>query len=242
MQIELRTLGTIDLRTPDGLAARSVLVQPKQLGVLVYLTLAVPEGFVRRDTLTGLFWPDLDQQHARTVLRKTVFHLRHALGGETVIGRGEEELALAPQAVWCDVLALRELLAAGRPAEALALYRGDLLAGFYLPETPAFEHWLDGERQSVRRLAASAAWRAAEAEEAAGNTPPPSSTAAAPSPWRPTTRTRRASCSRCSTVPATRPARSGSTKSTGAGSRRSSSCSRRRRRERSSSASARARR
>jgi TolB-like protein/DNA-binding SARP family transcriptional activator len=169
MQTELRTLGTIDLRTPDGVAVQSVLVQPKQLGVLVYLTLAVPEGFVRRDTLTALFWPDLDQQHARTVLRKTVFHLRHALGGATVIGRGEEELALAPHAVWCDVLALRELLAAGRPAEALALYRGDLLTGFYLPETPAFEHWLDGERQSVRRLAASAAWRAAEAEEAAGN-------------------------------------------------------------------------
>ncbi len=169
MQIQLRTLGITDLRTADGLAVQSVVAQPKRLAVLVYLALAVPEGYVRRDTLTGLFWPELDQQHARSALRKTVFHLRQSLGEGTLIGRGEEELALAPGAVWCDVVALNELLGEERPAEALALYRGDLLHGFYLSDTPAFEHWLDGERQRVRRLAAAATWRVAEAEEAAGN-------------------------------------------------------------------------
>src|SRR3990172_5304007 len=120
MQIQLRILGTIDLRTADGPAIQSVVAQPKRLALLVYLTLAVPEGYVRRDTLTGLFWPELDQQHARTALRKTVFHLRQSLGEGTVIGRGEEELALAPGAVWCDVLVLSELLAKDRPADALA--------------------------------------------------------------------------------------------------------------------------
>ncbi len=170
MQFQLHTLGTIHLRTAAGLPIQSLVAQPKRLAVLVYLALATPDGFVRRDTLTGLFWPELDQQHARAALRKTIFHLRQSLGDGTVIGRGEEELALAPGAVWCDVLALKELLAEERPADALALYRGDLLDGFYLPETPAFDQWLDGERRRVRRLAAAAAWRAAGAEEATGHT------------------------------------------------------------------------
>jgi DNA-binding SARP family transcriptional activator len=169
MQIQLRTLGTIDLRTADGLLIQSVVAQPKRLAVLVYLALAAPEGFVRRDTLTGLFWPELDQQHARAALRKTIFHLRQSLGRETVIGRGEEDLALAPGVVWCDALALDELLAEERPAEALALYRGPLLDGFFMPGTPAFESWLAAERQRVRRLAAAAAWRVAEAHESAGD-------------------------------------------------------------------------
>ena len=39
MQIELRTLGTIDLFTDDGLAVQSVVAQPKRLAALVYLAL-----------------------------------------------------------------------------------------------------------------------------------------------------------------------------------------------------------
>ena len=131
----------------------------------------MPGGYVRRDTLTGLFWPELDQQHARAALRKTVFHLRQSLGEGILVGRGEEELALAPAApVWCDAVALNELLAQDRPSDALALCRGDLLDGFYIcPRRPPSSSWLDGERQRVRRLAAAAAWRVAGAEEAAGN-------------------------------------------------------------------------
>ena len=94
--IQLHLFGTLDVAAPDGRDVRPLLAQPKRLALLAYLAARLAGEFVRRDTLLGVFWPDLDQQHARTVLRKTVFHLRHALGGETVIGRGEGALAPSP--------------------------------------------------------------------------------------------------------------------------------------------------
>ncbi len=172
MEFQLRTLGAVDLRTAEGVAVQSLVAQPKRLALLVYLALAAHPGFVRRDVLIGLFWPDLDQQHARTVLRKTIFHIRQSLGSGTVVGRGEDEVALGPGAVWCDVTEMKELLRDERAAEALALYRGDLLEGFFLHDTPGFEQWLEIERADARRRAATAAWKAAGAEEAAGRIEP----------------------------------------------------------------------
>jgi hypothetical protein len=35
----------------------------------------------------------------------------------------------------------------------MALYRGDLLDGFFMSDAPEFEHWLDGERERLRQRA-----------------------------------------------------------------------------------------
>jgi DNA-binding SARP family transcriptional activator len=59
--IRFHTLGVLDLRGPDGLELRSVLQQPKRLGLLAYLAIASPHRFHRRDSLLALFWPELDQ-------------------------------------------------------------------------------------------------------------------------------------------------------------------------------------
>jgi hypothetical protein len=63
---ELRLLGSADLRDRDGRGALSVLAQPKRLALLAWLTRAT--GFHRRDTIIGLFWPELDVEHARAAL------------------------------------------------------------------------------------------------------------------------------------------------------------------------------
>src|SRR5687767_3433596 len=67
---DLVTLGTCDLRHPDGHAVQSVLAQPKRLALLAVLALAHPHGYVRRDALLPLFWPELDEDRARAALRR----------------------------------------------------------------------------------------------------------------------------------------------------------------------------
>jgi DNA-binding SARP family transcriptional activator len=92
--IEFRTLGTLDLRAADGRELHTLLAQPKRIALLAYLCLAQPHGYHRRDTLLGLFWPDSDQEHARASLRKSLHVLRHALGEDAFLARGDEEVAV----------------------------------------------------------------------------------------------------------------------------------------------------
>ena len=100
--LKLQLFGSLDLMDA-GRDVAPVLRRPKTLALLAYLASARPRGFHRRDALLALFWPDLDQAHARNALRQTVHTLRHVLGPEVVTGRGEEELVwIAPSfgATW----------------------------------------------------------------------------------------------------------------------------------------------
>src|SRR5690349_6414495 len=160
--IEMRTLGAVDLRSADGRAVGTILAQPKRLALLAYLAVARPHGFHRRDTLLALFWPELSTEASRAALRKAVHVVRRALGAEAVPGRGDEELALAEGSVWCDVLAFERALEERRWSDALEMYRGDLLDGFYISGAPEFERWVDRERTRCRDRAAEAAWTLAE--------------------------------------------------------------------------------
>lgn len=160
--IELRTLGTLELRTTDGQELRPILQQPKRLALFAYLALAMPRRFHRRDALLVLFWPELDTEHARGSLRRSLHFLRRTLGDNVIVGRGDEEIGIAPDAVWSDVLAFEEASEAGDLATALSLYRGDLLDGFYIAGAPDFERWLDRERARLLARAARGGWTLAE--------------------------------------------------------------------------------
>ena len=163
--VELRVLGTTDLRAGEAAGAESVLAQPKRLALLAYLAIAIPHGMHRRDRLLAMFWPESDQDHARAALRKGIHLLRRALGPAAVLTRGDDEVGLDPEAVWCDAVAFDRAVVAGRLALALELYRGDLLDGFYLRDSVEFERWLDEQRSRIRASAATAAWRLAEQME-----------------------------------------------------------------------------
>jgi len=167
--MRLRLFGPAELVTGGGEELRQVLSQPKRLGLLIYLAIAEPAGFQRRDTLLALFWPELDTESARRALRQSLHFLRSHLGADALQGRGAEEVRLAPGALWCDVVAYREALAAGRLADALELRRGELLPGFHVKEaSPEFDEWLSGERAQLRQSAALAARTLAAAEEGEG--------------------------------------------------------------------------
>lgn len=166
--IHLRVLGSPDLRRADGQEIRYVLVQPKRVALLAYLTVAAPRGFHRRDSLVARFWPELDAERARAALRNAIYQLRQALGPDSLETRGAEEVRLAEAACWCDALEFQEALAGGRLDEAVALYRGDLLSGLHVEGAPDVGHWLDRERERLREAAVRAGWALAERELAAG--------------------------------------------------------------------------
>lgn len=159
----------------DGEAAsdrRSLLSQPRRLALLAYLVLRAPRGAQRRDELLGIFWPESDAAHARGALRNALHSLRLAVGPGVIHSRGSEEIELEPRAIWCDAVEFDRLLDAGETESALALYSGNLLSGFFISDAPDFEHWLDAERDRLRRRAAHAAQILAEAAEAAGELAP----------------------------------------------------------------------
>ena len=159
--IDFRVLGPLELKGPDGEEILSVLSQPKRVALLAYLALATDQGFRRRDTIIGLFWPDLDQERARGALRKSLYFLRRSLGEEALKGRGDEEVSLDWDQVSCDAVDFQDALEKGDLERALELYRGELLEGLFLSGSPEFERWLDAERERLREIAASAAWELA---------------------------------------------------------------------------------
>lgn len=167
MTIDFRLLGAVELRHRDGQDIRSVLAQPRRLALLAYLTLRSARGPERRDTLLGVFWPESDEAHARGALRNAIHFLRRSLGAETITSRSDEELLIDLDSVHCDAVEFERFLEAGREAEALELYRGDLLEGFFISEAIEFERWLESERGRLCHRAVAAATRLAEEAEAA---------------------------------------------------------------------------
>jgi serine/threonine-protein kinase len=167
--IELRVFGGVDLQGPAGSDLRPELHQSKRLALLVYLALASPQGFQRRDTLTALFWPEFDELHARNALSQAIHVLRRCLGADVVVNRGPDEVGLDPDRLWCDALAFERALDSGRHAQALELYRGDLLQGFFLSGTLEFERWLEDERSRLKGRAREAAWALSRESEDSGD-------------------------------------------------------------------------
>lgn len=164
--IRLHVLGTLDLRR-DAVEVRSVLAQPKRLALLAYLASATPRGFHGRETLLALFWPESDAERARNSLRQALHQLRRSLGDDVVVGRADQ-VGLDPAAFWCDAAAFDEAVEEKRYEDALKLYRGDLLPGFFIEDAPEAERWLEEERARRRRAAVDAAWKLADQEEARG--------------------------------------------------------------------------
>ncbi|HEX4953620.1 MAG TPA: AAA family ATPase [Thermoanaerobaculia bacterium] len=166
--LEIRLLGGFELRwcgTPlEGLDSSTVRA------LIAYL--ACHSGrHLERETLAGLLWPEVDEAASRHNLRQALYSLRQALAGagveETPIEATRHTLGLAPgETVRVDVRAFAEAVARGqRPdgtidpaqlARAAQLYRGDLLAGFYLRDSSAFEEWLIAEQERLKEVAATA--------------------------------------------------------------------------------------
>lgn len=153
-QLHLSLLGGFQVRLESG---RPVSVSTKKAqALLAYL--AVPAGQTHpREKLAALLWGGIRQESARNSVRQALFGVRKALAPATtsLLQIEGQNVALNADCISVDVADLEAAVSDGTPEaleRAAALYRGDLLAGFVVDETP-FEEWLRGERERVRELA-----------------------------------------------------------------------------------------
>ncbi len=128
---------------------------------LVYY-LAATRQIHSRDTLAGLLWSEVSDERARKNLRDVLSNLRHLLPNHLDILR--QTVGLSETADYSiDAATFTNLVnhipaslnptLASQLREATNLYKGEFLAGFYVPEAPLFEEWVLGERERLRQLA-----------------------------------------------------------------------------------------
>jgi DNA-binding SARP family transcriptional activator/TolB-like protein len=152
--IRVELLGPIRLVDSWGRELVTLSRQPKRLAVLAYL--ALHEGFVRRDKLLSLGWPEATDVHARRSLSQTLHVLRKELGRDVILTRGAEEIGVARGALQVDATEFIVAVGNGRYAEALELYRGDFLDGLHISDALGLEQWIGDARQRLQREALEA--------------------------------------------------------------------------------------
>jgi DNA-binding SARP family transcriptional activator/TolB-like protein len=165
----LKAFGTVELTDEKGAAILAVLAQPMRCAVLTVLAIETVNGFLSRDRLTAMFWPESDNTRSRRSLNQLLYALRQNLGADIIEKRGEDQLRINRGLLGTDVLDFLELLDRGELAAALAVYRGDLLDGFFIARVPEFERWVDTWRTELRQKAAAASWQLADQFRAAGD-------------------------------------------------------------------------
>src|SRR5262245_15807627 len=145
----------------------------KEQALLAYL--AMPPGEAHpRDKLASLLWGSTIETTARTSLRQTLYSLRRDLrrAKDNPLNADGNMVSLQTDAITVDVVEFERLIAAGTPsalAEAIALYRGDLLDGLAVQEPP-FEDWLLGQRERLHETAVRALARLLAYQRATGST------------------------------------------------------------------------
>src|SRR5262249_30260261 len=113
------------------------------------------------------FWPEADTERARASLSQAVYQLRRTLGADMVLSRGTEEVGLS-ELLWCDAIQFERALREGKTNDALALYTGVFLDGFFISDAPEFEEWAAQRRERLRRSAVDAFGAVSELEARRG--------------------------------------------------------------------------
>ncbi|HMG71559.1 MAG TPA: BTAD domain-containing putative transcriptional regulator [Gemmatimonadaceae bacterium] len=158
-------LGPVSLSGPKGTPLRRASQQRRM--ALLALVASAPGQSISRDRLLGFLWPDRDERTARHLLADSVYVLRKTLGDRSIVASGET-LRLSPDLVWTDVAEFRSAIADARWTDALQLYRGDFLDGFYVRNAADFDQWVLLERERLRGMAARAASTLASSMHEAG--------------------------------------------------------------------------
>ena len=189
--VELNLLGPLELRHGGELVAVASAPGRALLGVLA-AEWSRPQA---RERLAALFWADHSQSAAFANLRQVLARLRRSLPehldlARVVVASGST-LALDPDTA-VDLARFEALVTASRdhepnhgpgagPAgcpdcyrrlhEALALHRGELLAGVDLPGCPTFDEWLTVRREAMRRQLVTVAEALVGRDEVSGGDP-----------------------------------------------------------------------
>jgi DNA-binding SARP family transcriptional activator len=158
--LAVQMLGRLYLRHDDTELA--CLGTRKAQELLCYLLLHRQRAHAR-ESLANVFWSNTPTAQSRANLRKTLWQLQTALGdplAEELVQVDAEWVQINPNtAIWLDVVAIEQAFAAVRDSsgedmsdknaqlvsQAVALYRGDLLDGWY-------QDWCLFERERVQNI------------------------------------------------------------------------------------------
>lgn len=170
-RVRLDLLGGFQLHGADGIPV--ALSSRKARALLAYLALARGRA-QSRDKLAALCWAESNAEQARTSLRQALSAMRRALedAGQGVVQADGDCVTLGEIEV--DVHEFEHCAGDATSAaqeRAVALYRGDLLEGFYAG-APAFDHWLAIERERLRGTGLAVMTRLLVHHEQAGATEP----------------------------------------------------------------------
>jgi len=173
--------------TLDG--KRVTFQTDKVRALLAYLAVENDRAH-HRDTLAALLWPEGSGETARANLRQSLCRLRAALREDEqatpLLLTTTEAVQLNPAGdYWVDALEFDRVLAAcsghrhrslagcatcaGRLAQAVALYRGEFLAGLCLKDRPGFAEWSLVLQEALHRAAMEALAHLATHHQQAGN-------------------------------------------------------------------------
>lgn len=166
LQWQVRLLG--GLRAQRGDAVLTNFGSRSVAALLARLALH-PQRSHAREALIELLWPGVELDVGRNRLRQTLFTLRQLLEppgpvAAPVLLADRLSVRVVPGAIECDVSLFERCVREGRHAQALRLYGGELLPGFY-------DEWIDDERVRLAALfdrasAAAAASKHTPREEA----------------------------------------------------------------------------
>jgi DNA-binding SARP family transcriptional activator len=150
--LELRFLGGLAVHQDD--APLTALKSQKGKALLCYLVVTGKD--YTRSALAGLLWPEMPEANALMNLRKVLDRLKPHVAPYLLITR--ESIAFNQDAsYWLDVTEFEAGMATrsdiGRLQTAVALYRGDFLDGFDLPDAPRFDGWVLRQRARLRDAA-----------------------------------------------------------------------------------------
>ena len=148
---QLRLLGDVVLRPDQGPPQHL----PGRAATALLARLALAPGRAHpREELVDLLWPGVALDVGRNRLRQVLSTLKSLLDGPAGAAGGPQEVItadrlavrLAGRHLQCDATAFEAAVRAGRHAESAALYRGELLPGFY-------DEWVLQERTRLAGLA-----------------------------------------------------------------------------------------
>lgn len=152
--LQLRLLGSPEVSVNDVSMVEAL--SSKAQAILYYL--AVTGQPQTRSTLAALLWSELPESNARINLRQALANLRRVVGNyleldrHTVAFKSDHDYQV-------DVVGFRARVGDGGPGqtierlqEAVTLYRGDFLAGFYVRQALDFENWALTEQARLKEL------------------------------------------------------------------------------------------
>ena len=168
VQLRLHTLGGLVLLV-DGEVTTGTATQRRRLALLALLEVARSRG-LSRDKILAYLWPESSAERARHGLNQLLYAQRRFLGVERLF-LGNKTLRLDRELMAADVWEFDDACDSGASEEAVRLYGGPFLDGFFLRGAPEFERWVESERRRLAQRCVEALDVLATAATAIGDHP-----------------------------------------------------------------------